>query len=587
MATYTDNYQLTKPLYSEVADIATINNNMDKVDDIMHNSQISLADAYDQTQTYELGEKVMYEMLLYRCISRIETPEVWNPSHWERTTAADEGGNYVDVDEKFQTGLNVADVDIDGDQHYIKVPYMTGATSQADGAGGLVPAPEAGDEDKFYKGDGTWGDVAGSAEDIDYDNTESGLVADNVQGAIDEVVSMIPSLPTVYGEASGAIASFNDGTANPLEEFVIGIEPVQAGTGDPSPQNERPLYGWTGANIYRTADNIWDEQWEKGVYDTSGIKVSANNRICSSNKLSVVPSGSYYTTTRIQVCEYDANENFIVRNNFYNANSSFTVGANTHYIAFHCETSYGTTYLNDISINYPSTDTTYHAHTGSIIPISWQTEAGTVYGGELDVTNGVMKITDVCKIPSASEMTFQNGFLYVDFADSKTGYELDDSSELLCNLYKTQPASTDTRIINRWEDYSIGRRITGTNRIVIKDSTMTSENYTEKMASCYICYKLATPITIQLTPTQVSSILGVNNIWADTGDVINCKYIRDLNSTINLLWNAVFNQSNTRSLSMMKSVKSEDTDTKEVEEEIEDEETEKEIQKEGNDENQR
>lgn len=196
MATYTDNYQLTKPLYSEVADIATINNNMDKVDDIMHNSQISIADAYDQTQTYQLGEKVMYEMLLYRCVSAITTPEVWNPDHWERTTAADEGGNYVDVDEKFQTGLNVADIDVDGDQHTINVPYMTGATSQADGTAGLPPAPEAGDENKFFKGDGSWGEVAGSAEDIDYDNTDSGLSADNVQDAIDEVND---SLQIKYG----------------------------------------------------------------------------------------------------------------------------------------------------------------------------------------------------------------------------------------------------------------------------------------------------------------------------------------------------------------------------------------------------
>lgn len=34
---------------------------------------------------------------------------------------------------------------------------MTGATASADGASGLVPAPQAGDENKVLKGDGTWG----------------------------------------------------------------------------------------------------------------------------------------------------------------------------------------------------------------------------------------------------------------------------------------------------------------------------------------------------------------------------------------------------------------------------------------------
>ena len=33
-----------------------------------------------------------------------------------------------------------------------------------------------------------------------------------------------------------------------------------------------------------------------------------------------------------------------------------------------------------------------------------------------------------------------------------------------------------------------------------------------------VVYQLATPLEIQLTPNQVNSLLGVNNIWADTGD---------------------------------------------------------------------
>jgi len=33
---------------------------------------------------------------------------------------------------------------------------FTGASSQADGASGLVPAPEQGDQEKFLRGDGEW-----------------------------------------------------------------------------------------------------------------------------------------------------------------------------------------------------------------------------------------------------------------------------------------------------------------------------------------------------------------------------------------------------------------------------------------------
>ena len=90
MATYTDNYQLTKPTYAEQADIGVINSNMNKIDEIMHSSQIILADAYDSTQTYAEGDVVMYELLMYKCIS--PTTGVWDASKWERTTASESGG---------------------------------------------------------------------------------------------------------------------------------------------------------------------------------------------------------------------------------------------------------------------------------------------------------------------------------------------------------------------------------------------------------------------------------------------------------------------------------------------------------------
>ena len=41
----------------------------------------------------------------------------------------------------------------------VNPPTMTGATSSADGASGLVPKPLAGDDDAYLKGDGTWASV--------------------------------------------------------------------------------------------------------------------------------------------------------------------------------------------------------------------------------------------------------------------------------------------------------------------------------------------------------------------------------------------------------------------------------------------
>lgn len=97
MATYTDNYNLIKPTYAETADIVPLNNNFEKIDEVMHASQTSLAPAYDQTASYQPGDVVMYELNMYKCTGA--TSGAWDPSKWTRTTAAETGGGgSVDFD---------------------------------------------------------------------------------------------------------------------------------------------------------------------------------------------------------------------------------------------------------------------------------------------------------------------------------------------------------------------------------------------------------------------------------------------------------------------------------------------------------
>jgi hypothetical protein len=48
----------------------------------------------------------------------------------------------------------------------IKVSDMTGATTDTAGTSGSVPAPSAGDHEKFLKGDGTWGEVKGGGGSV-------------------------------------------------------------------------------------------------------------------------------------------------------------------------------------------------------------------------------------------------------------------------------------------------------------------------------------------------------------------------------------------------------------------------------------
>lgn len=90
---YTANFSMKEPQKNiDLADVEDLNDNFEAIDEIMHNAQISIAEAYDSTQTYDVGDVVMYEGLLYKCITAISVAEAWDSTKWERTTAATSGG---------------------------------------------------------------------------------------------------------------------------------------------------------------------------------------------------------------------------------------------------------------------------------------------------------------------------------------------------------------------------------------------------------------------------------------------------------------------------------------------------------------
>lgn len=53
-------------------------------------SQANLADAYDETATYETGDYVIYGGDLYKCLEDIEEPEEWDSTKWESCLITDE-----------------------------------------------------------------------------------------------------------------------------------------------------------------------------------------------------------------------------------------------------------------------------------------------------------------------------------------------------------------------------------------------------------------------------------------------------------------------------------------------------------------
>ena len=271
--------------------------------------------------------------------------------------------------------------------------------------------------------------------------------------------------------------------------------------------------------------NQWDEEWEVGAYNTStGAKITGNN-VRSKNYIPVMPNTDYRevdlsaTTARaVVMCFYDANKNFIeAKTN--TTNNTFKSSANAYFMTFYCGAAYGTTYNHDISINFPASYTDYRPYADPFV--------GTVYKGNLDVKSGVLTVTHGMLDLGAVTWTYvsSDAVFYTAISDKKGG-----NVNLICSAYKSGGNTGYST-----PDYTVGY---STNSSLLKRIFISDPNYTTAasfktaMNGVQLVYELATPQTYNLTPTQVDTLLGQNNIWADCGSV-DVEYRADAKLYIN------------------------------------------------------
>lgn len=69
------------------------------------------------------------------------------------------------------------------------------------------------------------------------------------------VNAVAPVLKTV----TGAIIHITDALARPAQSLKVNFSPVQSGSGDPSPDNIRPISGWTECKVYVSPTNDPDD----------------------------------------------------------------------------------------------------------------------------------------------------------------------------------------------------------------------------------------------------------------------------------------------------------------------------------------
>lgn len=226
----------------------------------------------------------------------------------------------------------------------------------------------------------------------------------------------------VYTEASGDVVNFDTNVVAPVKNLRVTMEPIQAGSGDPSPDNIRPITGRDAVTVYRSGADMSDPQ-----------------------------------SVTVQLGQ-------------------------------------------------------------------------TVYGGTVDVTTGVMTVTDTMVDLGSLTWGFRDvygGFFHSGgLTDSAA-----DSSVCICSSYRNAWGGSafiqNNDCVVFVNANGNGGAITGGasyKHIILTDRRFTdAASLKAALSGVMLCYKLATPQTIQLTPEQLTTLKGQNNVWSDA-DSVSVEY---------------------------------------------------------------
>ena len=343
---------------------------------------------------------------------------------------------------------------------------------------------------------------------------------DNVQNIDMDYVTVAQNHYYAEVDVSGSIVSFRAGAAGiPLEKCLLQINPVQDlhGYDHPWPagggKNLLPMKLETMKSANTTG--IWNEN----AYSLNGItftvQVDSGNNVIGIVANGVANAMSYFNITMntystlvsqgfideqsyiLTGCPVGGGSatNYCLMLNAGNTSNKIDIGAGASVIANNTDTYFFQIrvfdeYIAENLVFKPmfristETDNTFIPYS-NICPISGWNEAKVFVSPTTDAADG-----------TTYTITFQPepGTVYGGTLDAVTG-------ELIVN----------NALISGYA----GEALPGA---WISDRDVYSEGATPSTGA-QVVYELANPITYSLTPIEISTLLGVNNIWADTGDI--------------------------------------------------------------------
>lgn len=412
--------------------------------------------------------------------------------------------------------------------------------------------------------------------EVEYELKET----EDIQKARKKIILNQPHIESVKDD----IANFTTNMKAPLKECKVYFEPIQEGEGDPSPDNVRPISGWTGVNIYNDpkycGNIVWNQLYSgSGSTGTNGgiTYTKLDNGTWEIKGTSDTTSGTAARRRQIQSPSWEANHVYWF--------SARAVGEGTQYLQMVLSssgsikattTSYDgafakpNTKINQFSFRVTTKDITvdamarpqiidltmlfgeemadyilnleesksgagkeyffnlfpkdwYEYNAGEVttvsavngdsytsIPINWTDEVETVYGGYVDLAKEEFVVDRGYKTTTWGEMEMRE--TSDDHILKRIALGFTPVTGRTNNICNVSPYDTNSSTLPRFVTNVNGYAYV-TLPIGVDDNTPVQ-----------IISKLATPIHYQLTPQQLLTFKGTNNIWSNSNGQTEVKF---------------------------------------------------------------
>jgi len=320
-----------------------------------------------------------------------------------------------------------------------------------------------------------------------------------------------------------------------------------------------PISGWTGAKVTRTGKNIYDFaalaerstsiSEADGYYTFSGYTADREFPVANggTNDIKHSPArltlsfegycsngtaerdgadiGFIYsdgTAKRITIRSYKSPTNAQKETKYSLTSDEGKIVVGLSFMYHNNDTAY----IKNVQIETGSTASFYEEYQGQTYEVTFPADPGTVYGGTLDVVSGKL-VVDRAMVAITSSTTKSatrvnsNGVYNANYVLSSVfGIGFGDRSKtILCN---------SLGIYTRSNIYGYGSALTvglasdsGSIYVMSTASISTEEGFNawlDLIGTVQVCFYLATTVTYQLTPTEIKTLLGINNIWSDAGN---------------------------------------------------------------------